>query len=62
MHVYAVSTLQLVHQHVFNTLASDCFREFLKKKRLNACGFAWEYLRSCMGYGPGRSIKRRGKS
>jgi len=29
---------------------------------LNARDFAREYLRSCMGYGPGRSVKRRGKS
>ena len=27
-----------------------------------ARGFAREYLRSCTGYGPGRSVKRRGKS
>jgi len=32
------------------------------KKRLNARGFSREYLRSCTGYGPGRSVKRRGKS
>jgi len=31
--------------------------------RLAAFGdFAREYLRSCSGYGPGRSVKRRGKS
>jgi len=33
------------------------FGDFQKKQRLNACGFAREYLRSCMGYGPGRSVK-----
>jgi len=38
------------------------FGDFQKKQRLNACGFAREYLRSCMGYGPGQSVKRRGKS
>jgi len=38
------------------------FRDFRKKKRLNARGFAQEYLRSCTGYGPGRSVKRCGKS
>jgi len=27
-----------------------------------ACGFVWEYLRSCTGYGPGQSVKRCGKS
>ena len=32
------------------------------KKRLNARGFEREYLRSCSGYRPGWSIKRRGKS
>jgi len=47
--------------YFFNTLASGCFQGF-SKKRLNARGFAQEYLCSCSGYGPGRSIKRRGKS
>jgi len=37
------------------------FGDFRKKKHLNARGFAQEYLRSCSGYGPGRSVKRRGK-
>ena len=46
----------------FHSLASGCFRGFSEKKRLNACGYAREYLRSCSGYGPGRSVKRRGKS
>jgi len=32
------------------------------KKSLNALGFAREYLRSFTGYGPGRSVKRLGKS
>jgi len=45
-----------------NTLASGCFWGFSEKKRLNARGFAWEYLRSCSGYGPGRSVKRCGKA
>jgi len=26
------------------------FRDFQKKKRLNARDFVWEYLRSCTGY------------
>jgi len=43
-------------------LASGCFQGFSEKKRLSARGFAWEYLRSCSGYGPSRSAKRRGKS
>jgi len=33
-----------------------------EKKRWNARGFAREYLRSCSGYGPGRSVKRCSKS
>jgi len=33
-----------------------------RKKRLNACGFARQYLRSCTGYGPGRSVRRHGMS
>ena len=45
-----------------NSLASGCFREFSERKCLNAHGFAWEYLCSCLGYRPGRSIKRHGKS
>ena len=45
-----------------STLASGCFWGFKKKKRLNACGFVWEYLCSCTGYWTGRSVKRRGKS
>jgi len=34
----------------------------VKKKRQNARGFAREFLRSCKGYGPGRSVKRCSKS
>jgi len=51
---YLVSFLTLWHPAAFG--------DFWKKKRLNARGFAWEYLRSCTGYGPGQSVKRRGKS
>jgi len=47
---------------VENSLASGCFRGFSGKKRLNARGFARDYLRFCSGYGPSRSVKRRGKS
>jgi len=43
-------------------LASGCFRGFSEKKRLNARGFAREFLRSGMLYRPGKSLKRRGKS
>jgi len=45
-----------------NTLASSCFRGFSEKKRLNARGFAREFLWSGMLYRPGKSLKRRGKS
>jgi len=38
------------------------FGDFQKKNRLNARGFVWEFLRSCMLYRPGKSLKRRGKS
>jgi len=38
------------------------FGDFRKKKRLNAHGFAWEFLRSGMLYRPSRSLKRHGKS
>jgi len=36
--------------------------EDVRKKSLNACGFAWKYLYSYKGYGPGRGVKRRSKS
>ena len=45
-----------------NTLASGRFWGFRNKKRLNARGFAQEYLCSCTGYRPGRSIERHSKS
>jgi len=35
---------------------------FSQKKHLKSLGFAQEYLRSCSGYGPGRSVKKRSKS
>ena len=37
------------------------FEDF-KKTRLNAHGFAWEFIRSGMLYRPGKSLKRCGKS
>jgi len=55
-------SIRAEHKFFINSLASGCFRVFLEKKRLNARGFALEYLRSCSGYGPGQSVKRRGKS
>jgi len=45
-----------------NTLVSGCFWGFSKKKRLNARGFAWEFLRSGMLYRPSKSLKRLSKS
>jgi len=45
---------------VINSLASGW--GFLKKKRLNTRGFAWEFLWSGMLYRPGESHIRRGKS
>ena len=45
-----------------NTLAPGWFQGFSEKKRLNARGFAREFLRSGMLYRPGKSLKRRGKS
>ena len=46
----------------FNTLMSGLIQAVRKKNSWFARGFAWEYLRSCTGYGPGRSVKRRRKS
>jgi len=47
---------------LFNTLTSGLIQAVRKKIGWIALGFALEYLRSCSGYGPGRSVKRRGKS
>jgi len=38
------------------------FWGFPKKQHWNAHGFMQEFLQSCKCYGPGRSVKRRGKS
>jgi len=38
------------------------FGDFWKKRRLNARGFAWEFLWSGMLYKPSKSLKIRGKS
>jgi len=46
---------------VINTLASGRFWDFEKKHR-NARGFARKFLQSHKCYGPGWSVKRRGKS
>jgi len=47
---------------ISRTLWRPAAFEDFRKKSLNALGFAREFLRSCSGYGPGRSVKRRGKS
>jgi len=47
---------------MFNTLASRLIQAVCKKISWIARGFAWEYLRFFTGYGPGQSVKRRGKS
>jgi len=52
----------LLHKFSINSLASARIWGFLEKKRLNARGFAWEFLRSGILYRPGKSPKRRGKS
>jgi len=44
------------------TLTSGLIQVVRKKNSWFAHGFAQEYLRSCAGYRPGRSLKRRGKS
>jgi len=61
--IYFVDNFLVAFQREnINTLASGCFRALLKKNCLNARGFAREYLRSYTGYGPGRRVKRCGKS
>jgi len=56
--------------NVFETVSMTIFEHFgvrllsriFGKKRLNAHGFAREFLRSGMLYRPGKYLKRRGKS
>jgi len=62
LHSSAIYVLKRVLWNFINSMASGGFRGFLGKKRLNARGFAREYLRSCSGYGPGQSVKTHGKS
>jgi len=57
-----VATVNDMKSAYFNSLASGCFRGFSEKKRLNACGFAREFLWSCVLYRRGKSLKRRSKS
>jgi len=47
---------------LLNSMASARIQGFSEKKRLNARGFAQEFLRSGMLYRPGKSLKRCGKS
>jgi len=53
-----------IHRSIscLNSSAPGRFRDFQKEKRLNACGFAREFLWSGMLHRPGKSLKRRGKS
>ena len=44
------------------TLRRPAKKGDFRKKHWNARGFAWELLCSCMGYGPGWSVKRSSKS
>ena len=48
--------------NVVNSLASARIQGFLQKKRLNARGFAREFLQSGMLYRPGKRLKKRSKS
>ena len=57
-----VNVLKLFVSIALNTLASGWFWGFRQKKHLNSPVFAQEYLRSCWGYGPVRSVKKRSKS
>jgi len=45
-----------------NTLTSGLIQAVCKKTLDRTYGFVREYLCSCTGYGPGRSVKKRGKS
>jgi len=65
--IFAETIWSLKHfGHLFhsciNSLASTRMRGFLEKNRLNAHGFAREFLWSGMLYWPSKSLKRRGKS
>jgi len=51
----------IIFYQSFNTLVSGQKRGSSKKKHRNVRGFAQELLRSCLGYRPGRSVKRRSK-
>ena len=60
---HAHGLMQVYFQTTYdNTLRIARFRGFSAKKHLNARGFAREFLRSCMLYRPGKSIKKRGQS
>jgi len=55
---------QMSHSNTkyLNSFVSARFRGFSEKKRLNARGFAREFLQSSMLYRPSKSLKRCGKS
>jgi len=48
-----ISLLTLWHRAALGIFETKCW---------NACDFAWEFLCSGRGYGPGGSVKRRSKS
>jgi len=54
--------INITKLHIALTLRRPAAFGDFQKKHLNARGFAWKYLRCCTGYGPVRSVKRRGKS
>jgi len=58
--VYCSPVRQRTH-FIFLTLWHPAAYGDFRKKSLNACGFAQEFLRSGMLYRPGKSLKRCGK-
>jgi len=57
-----VNVLKLFVSIALNTLVSGCFFGIFAKKHLNSPVFAQEYLRSCLGYGLVRSVKKCSQS
>ena len=60
--VFANSVFTKTDVKSYLTLRKWVVSGIFGKKRLNACGFAQEYLRSCSAYEPAWTIKRCGKS
>jgi len=62
-HFGYLTQIALIYSNQFLTpWRPAAFGDFRKKKRLNAHGFAREFLWPGMLYRPGKSLKRRGKS